>query len=98
MTDKLHLVLERFRAAAANFIEAVDSMDAIEREAFLSRLSHSLAELYGRALDLPIAGPATTGVDEAAFQKLAAGAKQNCPLSKALAGVSEINLTAVLRK
>ena len=38
------------------------------------------------------------GLDEAAFQKLAAGAKQNCPLSKALAGVSEINLTAVLRK
>ena len=38
------------------------------------------------------------GIDEAAFQKLAAGAKQDCPLSKALAGVPEINLTAVLRK
>jgi osmotically inducible protein OsmC len=37
-------------------------------------------------------------IDEATFQKLAAGAKQNCPLSKALAGVSEIALTAVLRK
>ena len=35
-------------------------------------------------------------IDEATFQKLAAGAKQNCPLSKALAGVSEIALTAVL--
>jgi osmotically inducible protein OsmC len=38
------------------------------------------------------------GIDEVAFQKLAAGAKQDCPLSKALAGVPEINLTAILRK
>ena len=38
------------------------------------------------------------GIDEATFQKLAAGAKQNCPLSKALAGVSEITLSAVLRR
>jgi osmotically inducible protein OsmC len=38
------------------------------------------------------------GVDEPTFQKLAAGAKQDCPLSKALAGVAEITLTAVLRK
>jgi osmotically inducible protein OsmC len=38
------------------------------------------------------------GIDETAFQKLAAGAKQDCPLSKALASVPEINLTAVLRK
>jgi osmotically inducible protein OsmC len=38
------------------------------------------------------------GIDEATFQKLAAGAKQECPLSKALAGVPEITLTAVLRK
>ncbi|MGA2188014.1 MAG: OsmC family peroxiredoxin [Steroidobacteraceae bacterium] len=38
------------------------------------------------------------GIDEAAFQKLAAGAKQQCPLSKALASVPEITLTAVLKK
>src|SRR5258706_1562776 len=36
------------------------------------------------------------GVDEATFQKLAAGAKQDCPLSKALARVPGISLTAVL--
>jgi osmotically inducible protein OsmC len=35
-------------------------------------------------------------VDEATFQKLAAGAKASCPLSKALASVPEITLTAVL--
>ena len=37
------------------------------------------------------------GVDEAKFQELAQGAKQNCPLSKALASVPEITLTATLR-
>jgi osmotically inducible protein OsmC len=36
------------------------------------------------------------GIDEAKFQKLAQGAKENCPLSKALAAVPEITLTATL--
>jgi osmotically inducible protein OsmC len=36
------------------------------------------------------------GLDEAAFQEAAAGAKANCPVSKALAGVSEITLEASL--
>jgi lipoyl-dependent peroxiredoxin len=38
------------------------------------------------------------GIDEATFQKIAAGAKRDCPLSKALASVPEITLSAVLRK
>jgi len=38
------------------------------------------------------------GIDEAKFQELAQGAKQNCPLSKALAAVPEITLEAKLRK
>jgi osmotically inducible protein OsmC len=38
------------------------------------------------------------GIDEPTFQRLAAGAKQDCPLSKALASVPEITLEAVLRK
>jgi len=38
------------------------------------------------------------GLDEDAFQKLAADAKANCPLSKALAAVPEITLTATLVK
>ena len=38
------------------------------------------------------------GIDEATFQKLAAGAKKDCPLSKALAAVPEITLSATLRK
>src|SRR5271154_3537704 len=38
------------------------------------------------------------GIDEATFQKIAAGAKKDCPLSKALASVPEVTLTAVMRK
>jgi lipoyl-dependent peroxiredoxin len=38
------------------------------------------------------------GIDEATFQKLAAGAKRDCPLSKALASVPEITLAAKLRR
>ena len=38
------------------------------------------------------------GIDEAKFQELAEAAKRNCPLSKALASVPEITLTATLRK
>ena len=37
------------------------------------------------------------GVDEPTFQKLAAAAKKDCPLSKALASVPEITLSAVLK-
>jgi lipoyl-dependent peroxiredoxin len=36
------------------------------------------------------------GIDEAAFKDAAAGAKANCPVSKALAGVPEITLDASL--
>jgi osmotically inducible protein OsmC len=36
------------------------------------------------------------GIDEAAFKEAAAGAKANCPVSKALAGVDEITLEASL--
>ena len=36
------------------------------------------------------------GIDDATFQKIAQGAKENCPLSKALRGVPEITLVATL--
>ncbi|MBN9204485.1 OsmC family protein [Methylibium petroleiphilum] len=38
------------------------------------------------------------GLDEAMFQQLAQGAKDNCPLSKALASVPSITLVATLRR
>lgn len=37
------------------------------------------------------------GIDEAKFQELAAAAKSDCPVSKALAGVAEITLRATLK-
>ena len=36
------------------------------------------------------------GIDDAAFQQAAQAAKENCPVSKALGGVSQINLEATL--
>ena len=38
------------------------------------------------------------GIDEAQLQNIALAAKQDCPLSKALAGVAEISLAATLEK
>ena len=46
------------------------------------------------ALTLEAAIP---GIDEAKFQEIAEGAKKACPLSKALASVPEITLSATLR-
>ena len=37
------------------------------------------------------------GIDDTKFQELAQGAKQGCPLSKALASVAEITLVATLK-
>ena len=67
MTDNVHLVLDRFRAAASNFIETVDSASDIERDAFLARVSHCLAELYNSALRLPAVEPDTADIDETPF-------------------------------
>ena len=45
------------------------------------------------ALTLTASAP---GLDKAQFQKIAADAKANCPLSKALTGVPEVTLEATL--
>jgi osmotically inducible protein OsmC len=44
-----------------------------------------------KKIDLDLRGK-VPGIDEAAFNEAAAAAKANCPLSKALAAVPEINL------
>lgn len=43
-----------------------------------------------------ICGAEVPGIDEAKFQELAQSAKRNCPVSRALKGVAEINLEATL--
>ena len=47
------------------------------------------------ALTMEAAAP---GIDDARFQEIAAAAKRDCPLSKALASVPEITLQASLKK
>jgi hypothetical protein len=69
MADNVSPVSRRFREAAINFIQTVDSVVAMERDAFLAHLSHCLAELYASALDLPAVKPDTTSIDETPFAK-----------------------------
>jgi lipoyl-dependent peroxiredoxin len=46
-------------------------------------------------IDLTVRGE-VEGVDDEAFRQAAEGAKKNCPVSRALAGVEEITLDAAL--
>ena len=78
-----------FACDAAGFAtEAVDTEASVR---LVAKGSGFLIEHI--ALKLTASVP---GIDEATFQNLAAGAKRDCPLSKALASVPEISLTAVL--
>jgi lipoyl-dependent peroxiredoxin len=47
-------------------------------------------------IDLEVEGQ-VPGIDQAKFQEFAEGAKKGCVVSRALAGVSTINLTATLK-
>jgi hypothetical protein len=67
MTDNIDL-MQRFRAAVAKYIEAVDSAPHLETEVFLGKLSDSMAGLYGIALSLPAIEPETTEYGEAPLQ------------------------------
>jgi hypothetical protein len=67
MNNNLNSVLQRFRAAATNFIATVDSLPQLERDAFLASVSHCLSKLYCSALDLPAVVPDTTEIDETPF-------------------------------
>jgi Domain of unknown function (DUF5063) len=58
MNDNIEL-MQRFRAAAAKFIEIVDSAPHLETEVFLANVSHGMAELYSTALSLPAVEPDT---------------------------------------
>ena len=51
----------------------------------------------GTMADVGSVQASAPGLSEAQFQELAAGAKAGCPLSKALASVPEITLTATLK-
>src|SRR5258708_16531058 len=67
MSDNLGSVLQRFRAAATNFIEVVDSSPNLERDEFIASLNRSLAEVYSSALYLSAVEPDTAGADGTPF-------------------------------
>ncbi|MGB2628438.1 MAG: DUF5063 domain-containing protein [Candidatus Acidiferrum sp.] len=67
MSVDLSVMLHRFRAMSAIFIEVVDSAPNLERDEFLASLNRALAELYSSALYLPAAEPETADVDAAPF-------------------------------
>jgi osmotically inducible protein OsmC len=79
-----------FACDAAGFATAaVDTQAAVR---LVRQGAGFLIEHIGLRLEASV-----PGMDEATFQKIAAKAKQECPLSKALASVPEISLTATLR-
>jgi osmotically inducible protein OsmC len=79
-----------FACDAAGFATA-----AVDTQASVRLVAKGGGFLIERiALQLEASVP---GIDEAKFQELAAGAKRDCPLSKALASVPEITLSAVLK-
>jgi len=79
-----------FACAAAGF-----ATTAVDTQASVRLVTKGAGFLIER-IDLRLEA-SVPNIDQATFQKLAASAKQDCPLSKALASVPEINLTAILR-
>jgi hypothetical protein len=69
VNDGLDSILQRFRAAATTFIEAVDSASNLERGLFLAAIGRCLAELYTSALYLPSVSPDTSETDETPFRR-----------------------------
>ncbi len=80
-----------FACDAAGY--ATSAVDTTASVRLVKKGNGFLIDRIALRLDASVAG-----IDEDTFQKLAAAAKQDCPLSKALASVPEITLTAVLRK
>jgi lipoyl-dependent peroxiredoxin len=80
-----------FACDAAGF--ATSAIDTTASVRLVMKGKGFLIDHIGLSLEASVAG-----IDEDTFQKLATAAKQDCPLSKALASVPEITLTAVLRK
>ena len=84
------------RAAATGTVPSgrgvrVVAVEATRRRGYLAppQAAHHLPERDTAASAVP-------GLDDARFQDIAASAKRDCPLSKALASVPEISLVATL--
>jgi lipoyl-dependent peroxiredoxin len=84
-----------FAMALSNALaEAGTPPDSVNAEARVSLRRVDDAPTIAQ-IDLEVVG-SVPGIDEAAFVEQAEAAKQACPVSRALAGVPEINLSARL--
>ena len=95
------------RKIAAIALAILLSGPAFAQQAAQVRVRGTIAALEGnkltvtaregdkRVIELAVRGK-VPGIDDAAFQEAANGAKLNCPLSKALAAVKDIRLEATL--
>lgn len=85
-----------FTMALSNMLaEAGSPVDSVETEALVTlKIVDGAPTITKIALTTVGKVP---GVDDAGFQEHAAKAKEGCPVSKALAGVSEITLDATLQ-
>jgi osmotically inducible protein OsmC len=81
-------------ALSAALAEGGNPVDSIKTEATVQLRFVDDAPKITK-IDLDVVG-VVPGIDDEAFQSTAEEAKQNCPLSRALAGVDEINLSARL--
>ena len=81
-------------ALSAALAEAGTPVDSVRTEATVTlRIVDDAPTITKIALSTVGRVP---GIDAAAFEQAAQGAKANCPVSKALAGVGEITLEATL--
>jgi osmotically inducible protein OsmC len=95
---------EELIAAAHSACFSMALAAGLERAGFPSKRVHTTANVYlGKVNDAPAitrieleTEAEVPGIEEAAFQEQAAAAKANCPISKALAGVATIALSARL--
>ncbi|MBS1862756.1 MAG: OsmC family protein [Actinobacteria bacterium] len=81
-------------ALSAGLSEGGNPPDSIKAEAAVSLRIVDGAPTIAQ-IDLDVVG-SVPGIDEDAFQAAAEEAKKGCPVSRALAGVPEINLSARL--
>ncbi|MEA2605791.1 MAG: lipoyl-dependent peroxiredoxin [Chloroflexota bacterium] len=85
-----------FTMALANVLSAAGHPpEALRTEARVHLRNHDGTITLAR-MDLETEGD-VPGIDERQFQSYAEAAKKDCPVSRALAGIPEITLTAKLR-
>ena len=74
----------------ASSLKSVHTVTKVRLEPVERRADHRSDQLVTTAK--------VPGIDNAAFQKIAEGTKNNCPVSRALKSVNEVTVTATLQQ